>query len=151
MFSIFKKKKKQFFTHDEEKQIMTAIRTAETASSGEIRVFVESNCSTTVEKRTVEVFKQLKMNRTRERNAVLVYLATESRHFAVFGDEGIHKKMGFQFWTSEAAVFKTALEKGDVIGGICRVIVDIGETLRVHFPHSSDDKNELPDKPVYGD
>ena len=151
MFSIFKKKKKQFFTDAEEKQIMTAIKTAERTSSGEIRVFVESNCVGTVEKRTVEVFKKLKMQRTRERNGVLVYLATDSRHFAVFGDEGIHKKMGFQFWTSEAATFKNALANGDIINGICQVIYDIGEGLKTHFPYTSDDKNELSDKPVYGD
>jgi uncharacterized membrane protein len=151
MFSIFKKKKKQFFTHAEEKQIMSAIKTAESTSSGEVRVFVESNCVGTVEKRTVEVFKKLKMQLTHERNGVLVYVATESRHFSVFGDEGIHKKMGFQFWTTEAATFKSALEKGDIVGGICNVVTDIGETLKAHFPHPPQKKNELPDKPVYGD
>jgi uncharacterized membrane protein len=151
MFSIFKKKKKQFFTHAEEKHIMSAIKTAETASSGEIRVFVESHCTGTIEKRTVDVFKNLKMQHTQERNGVLVYLAMDSRHFAVFGDEGIHQKMGFQFWTNEAATFKSALEKGDIVGGICNVIVDIGETLKTHFPHPPDKRNELPDKPVYGD
>jgi uncharacterized membrane protein len=151
MFSIFKKKKKQFFTHDEEKQIMLAIKTAEKASSGEVRVFVESNCVGTVEKRTIEVFKKLKMQLTQERNGVLIYLAMDSRHFAVFGDEGIHQKMGFQFWTNEAATFKTALENGDIVGGICQVALDIGETLKAHFPHTLDKKNELPDKPVYGD
>jgi uncharacterized membrane protein len=151
MFSIFKKKKKQFFTHDEEKQIMSAIQTAEKASSGEVRVFVESNCVGTVEKRTIEIFKKLKMQRTTERNGVLVYLATDSRHFAVFGDEGIHQKMGFQFWTNEAATFKSSLEKGDVVGGICQVVLDIGETLKAHFPHPPSKKNELPDTPVYGD
>jgi uncharacterized membrane protein len=151
MFSIFKKKKKQFFTNAEEKQIMLAIQTAEKASSGEVRVFVESNCVGTVEKRTIEIFKKLKMQHTTERNGVLVYLATDSRHFAVFGDEGIHQKMGFQFWTTEAATFKSALEKGEVISGICQVVMDIGETLKVHFPAPPKQRNELPDKPVYGD
>ncbi len=151
MFSIFKKKKKQFFTQDEEKRVMSAIKAAEKTSSGEIRVFVESHCTGAVNTRTIEVFKKLKMQHTHERNAVLVYLAMDSRHFAVFGDEGIHQKMGFQFWTNEAATFKSALKKGDIIGGICDVVLDIGETLKTHFPHPPHKKNELPDKPVYGD
>ena len=151
MFSIFEKNKKQFFTDAEELQIMAAIQLAELASSGEIRVFVESNCVGTIEKRTVEVFKKLKMYRTRERNGVLVYVAADSRHFSVFGDEGIHKKMGFQFWTAEAATFKATLAEGNMLGGICQVIGDIGEGLKTHFPHTSNDKNELSDKPVYGD
>lgn len=147
---MFWTKKKKFFTTHEEKQIITAIRTAETASSGEIRVYVESVCPDSVEKRTVEIFKKLKMSRTRQRNGVLIYIAMESRKFAIFGDEGIHKAMGFSFWTTEAATLKTFLSDDKIVEGVCKVAVDIGEVLKSHFPHSSDDKNELPDTPVYG-
>lgn len=147
---MFWTKKKKFFTTHEEKQIMAAIRTAETASSGEIRVYVESLCDGGVEKRTVEIFKKLKMYRTRERNGVLIYLAVESRKFAIFGDEGIHKAMGFSFWTNEVATLKTFLAEDKIVEGVCKVAVDIGEALKVHFPHPPDDKNELSDKPVYG-
>jgi uncharacterized membrane protein len=149
MFDFLKPNKK-FFTSDEEHQIMTAIRTAERASSGEIRLFVESECKETIEKRTVQVFKRLKMYRTRERNGVLLYVAMESHKFAIFGDEGIHKKMGFSFWTAEAATMKSYFERGEIIEGLCKTIVDIGEALKTHFPHPPDDRNELPDKPVYG-
>jgi uncharacterized membrane protein len=149
MFDFLKPNKK-FFTPDEERQIMTAIKAAETASSGEIRLFVESFCRDTVEKRSVQIFKKLKMFRTRERNGVLLYVAMESRKFAIFGDEGIHKKMGFSYWTTEAATMKSFFERGEIIEGLCKTIVDIGEVLKTHFPHASDDRNELPDKPVYG-
>ena len=147
---MFWTKKTKFFNNDEEKQIMAAIRTAETASSGEIRLYVESNCTDSVEKRTLAVFKKLKMYRTRERNGVLIYIAKESRKFAIFGDEGIHKAMGFSFWTTEAATLKTYLSDDKIVEGVCKVAVDIGEALQSHFPHSPDDKNELSDRPVYG-
>ena len=143
-------KRKKFFTDAEEKQIMAAVRTAEKASSGEIRVFIETACPETVEKRSVEIFKKLKMTRTHERNAVLIYVATDSRKFAIFGDEGIHHKMGFQFWTAEAATLKSYFEQNRIVEGICAVAVNIGEILKTHFPHPPDKPNELPDKPVYG-
>ena len=148
---MFWTKKKKFFNRVEEKRIMAAIRTAETASSGEIRVYVESICADSVEKRTVEVFKKLEMYKTQERNGVLIYIAMESRKFAIFGDEGIHKKMGFSFWTNEAATLKSFLTEEQIVEGVCKVAVDIGEVLKVHFPRSTNDKNELPDRPVYGD
>ncbi len=147
---MFWTKKKKFFNKEEEQRITAAIRTAETASSGEIRVYVESECADSVEKRTVEIFKKLKMYLTHERNGVLIYIAIESRKFAIFGDEGIHKKMGFSFWTTEAATLKTFLADERIADGVCKVALDIGEALKVHFPYQSDDKNELPDKPVYG-
>lgn len=148
---MFWTKKKKFFNNEEEGRIMAAIRTAETASSGEIRVYVESECADNVEKRSVEIFKKLKMFKTQERNGVLIYLAMESRKFAIFGDEGIHKKMGFSYWTAEAATLKTFLTQERIVDGVCKVALDIGEALRTHFPYQSDDKNELPDKPVYGE
>ena len=147
---MFWTKKKKFFDKIKEKRIMAAIRAAETASSGEIRVYIESVCADSVEKRTLEIFKKLKMYMTHERNGVLIYIAIESRKFAIFGDEGIHKKMGFSFWTNEAATLKTYLSEDKIVEGICKVAVDIGEALKSHFPHQSDDKNELPDTPVYG-
>ena len=147
---MFWTKKKQFFNEEEEERVMAAIRAAETASSGEIRVYIESNCAGSVEKRTIEIFKKLKMYTTKERNGVLIYIAMESHKFAIFGDEGIHKKMGFNFWTTEVATLKTFLSDGRMVDGICKVAMDIGEVLKVHFPYQSDDTNELPDKPVYG-
>ncbi len=147
---MFWTKKKKFFNNDEEQRIMAAIRTAEKASSGEIRLYVESECADSVEKRTVEIFKRLKMFKTKERNAVLIYIAMDSRKFAIFGDEGIHKKMGFSYWTTEAATLKTFLTNERIVDGVCQVAFDIGEALKAHFPYQSDDKNELPDKPIYG-
>ena len=147
---MFWTKKKKFFNKEEEERIMAAIRTAEQASSGEIRVFVESVCDDSVEKRTIEIFKKLKMYKTRERNAVLIYIATESHKFAIFGDEGIHKKMGFSFWTTEVATLKSFLIEDKMVDGVCKVAMDIGDVLKAHFPYQSDDKNELPDKPIYG-
>ena len=143
-------KKKTFFNPAEEKQIMASIRHAETASSGEIRVYVESHCTTTPPERTIDMFKKLKMHRTKERNGVLLYVAIKDHKFAIFGDEGIHQKMGIQFWKTEAATLKSFFEKEQIVEGLCQVVEDIGQTLKVHFPRASDDKNELPDKPVYG-
>ncbi len=142
--------KKQFFNQDEEQHIMKAIRHAEKESSGEVRLYVESHCKTATHERAMAMFKKLKMHRTAERNGVLIYIAMMDKQFAIFGDEGIHQKMGFNFWTSEAETLKTYLSKGETVEGICKAIEDIGQVLKEHFPPNGDDKNELSDKPVYG-
>ena len=148
MFSFFQKK--QFLTRDEEKRVMKSIKHAETESSGEVRVYIESRCHKLTNERTVEIFRKLKMQNTHERNGVLIYIALDEKKFAIFGDEGIHHKLGFSFWTAEAATLKSFLTEGRMVEGICQVVEDIGQTLKTHFPHPPDDKNELPDKPVYG-
>jgi uncharacterized membrane protein len=143
--------KKKFFTKTEEKHIISAIKEAELASSGEVRVFVESHCKGNIEARTIEIFKKLKMNMTRERNGVLIYVAIKDRRFTIFGDEGIHQKMGFQFWKEEADMLKSFFVEDKIIEGLNKTIMSIGQILKQHFPYQSDDKNELPDSIAYGD
>ena len=93
------KKKKEFFTPEEKQQLVDAIQKAEQRTSGEIRVFVESKCRfVDALDRAKEIFFNLKMHETRERNATLIYVAVKDRQAAVFGDEGIHQKVGKQYW-----------------------------------------------------
>ncbi len=148
--SIFNWKKRKL-TRPQERVVMAAIKTAENASSGEIRVFIESHCGDDLEKQTLEIFQKLHMQHTRERNAVLIYVALKDRKFSIFGDKGIHEKLGFSFWTAEAADLSAQLKTGkDLAESIAQTIYHIGERLKVHFPHPPDDRNELPDRPVYG-
>ena len=148
----FLRKKKEFFTQAEKKGIIEAISTAERRTSGEVRVFVESRCRyVDAIDRAVEIFFRLKMEQTTDRNAVLVYVAIKDRQLAVFGDEGIHKKVGDQYWNEKVKKMISNFNKEDYAKGICQCVTDIGEALYHHFPYNRDtDKNELPDDIIFG-
>ena len=148
----FFKKKKHFFTESQEAQIIESVRTAELRTSGEVRVFVESRCKyMDAIDRAVEIFFDLQMHRTADRNAVLVYVALKDRQLAVFGDEGIHTKVGTEFWNREVAAMISTFNRNDYASGISNCIKDIGESLHQHFPYDEKtDKNELPDNIVFG-
>ena len=150
MLSLFRKK--DFFTTEEKQQITDAIRSAEKMTSGEVRVFVESKCSyMDAIDRAAELFFQLQMQKTEARNAVLVYVAMKDRQLAVFGDEGIHQKVGDEYWNTEIKKMITNFNKANYAAGISEVVHDIGEALTKHFPYNNDtDKNELPDDIVFG-
>ena len=150
MFSLFKKK--DFFSAEEQQLIIDAIRNAEMMTSGEVRVFVENKCSyVDAIDRAAELFFQLEMQKTDDRNAVLVYVAMKDRQLAVFGDEGIHKKVGNEYWNNEVHKMITNFNKENYATGISEVVKDIGEALTKNFPFNNDtDKNELPDDIVFG-
>lgn len=150
MFSIFKKK--DFFTQEEKQQITEAIRHAEKMTSGEVRVFVEGRCSyMDAIDRAAELFFNLQMQNTNDRNAVLLYIAMKDHQLAVFGDEGIHKKVGEEFWNAEVKKMITRFNRNNYAEGISEVVRDIGEALTKHFPYNNEsDKNELPDDIVFG-
>jgi uncharacterized membrane protein len=150
MFSLFKKK--DFFSAEEQQLIIESIRNAERMTSGEVRVFVESKCSyMDAIDRAAELFFHLEMQKTNDRNAVLVYVAMKDRQLAVFGDEGIHKKVGNEYWNNEVHKMITNFNRENYAAGIREVVKDIGEALTKNFPYNNDtDKNELPDDIVFG-
>ena len=150
MLSLFRKK--EFFNTEEKQQITDAIRQAEKMTSGEVRVFVESKCSfMDAIDRAAELFFQLQMQKTEARNAVLVYVAMKDRQLAIFGDEGIHQKVGDEYWSAEIKKMITNFNKENYAAGISEVVHDVGEALTKHFPYNNDtDKNELPDDIVFG-
>lgn len=150
MFPFFRKRK--FFSEAEQALIVNAIRNAEKRTSGEVRVFVESRCRfMDAIDRAAEVFFRLEMDETTDHNAVLVYVALDDHQMAVFGDQGIHQRVGETFWNAEVQKMIEIFNRENVAQGIADCVNDIGEALHQYFPYDSDtDKNELPDDIVFG-
>ena len=150
LFPLFKKP--AFLKADQEERVIKAIQQAESRTSGEVRVFIENRCKYVDPlDRAAELFYQLNMNATAQRNAVLVYLAIKDHQLAIFADEGIHAKTGADFWKREVGLMLSHFNNEDYGSGIVTVIKEIGEALCQHFPYQKDiDKNELPDNIVFG-
>jgi uncharacterized membrane protein len=141
----FKKHPKKFFTDEEQKRIVEEIRKAEHLTSGEIRVHLDCCSHEETLGKAKKVFHRLGMTRTKHRNGVLIYLATEHRRFAILGDEGIHRAVAENFWDEVKEKMQTEFREGRFCGGLCLGIREIGEKLKTFFPAEKGDRNELPD------
>ncbi|HRH48931.1 MAG TPA: TPM domain-containing protein [Panacibacter sp.] len=152
MFSLFRKKAVDFFSKEEKEKILAAIKDTELSTSGEVRVYIENQCTfVDAVDRAVEVFYSLKMQETRHRNATLVYVALKDKQLAVFGDEGIYSKTGKDFWNNAVRNMLQYFNKENYADGIADVVKKIGDALALHFPYeAATDKNELPDDIVFG-
>lgn len=129
-------------------QIEDAVRAAERRTSGELRVHIEENrpAGTTSLARAVEVFHQLEMDRTSQRNGVLFYVATETRDFAVIGDAGIDQAVPNGFWDEVKEVVLAHFRRAQYAQGLALGIERAGEQLSRYFPYDpTTDQNELPD------
>jgi uncharacterized membrane protein len=138
------------FTERDRQLIVSAIEEAELATSGEIRLFVEDDCGEHVLDRAAFMFYQLGMEKTRERNGVLFYLALDSRQFAILGDKGINEKTGNDFWHEIKHVMQNHFTEGAFAKGLTKGIQMAGEALSKHFPYTDGDKNELKNDIVFG-
>jgi uncharacterized membrane protein len=145
-------KKKEFFTDTEKQRLVAAIKQAEQNTSGEVRVFIESKCRfMDALDRAKEIFFRLEMDQTEERNATLVYVAVKDKQAAIFGDQGIHQKVGDQYWQSEVMKMLQRFKHEQLAEGISLAVTDLGQALQQYFPYNKDtDKNELPDEIVFG-
>ena len=143
---------KPFFVSDEQKRIVDAIRAAERATSGEIRLYVEShNPYMNPVDRAHELFFQFKMDKTEHRNGVLLYLAMKDRELALFADEGIYQHTGQGYWDEAVKGMIAEFKAEHLVEGIEACVARIGMTLQQAFPYeASTDRNELPDDIIFG-
>lgn len=149
---LFSFNRKRLFSKEENEEIVAAIREAEQLTSGEIRVYIESHCRfLDPVNRAVELFYGLNMDKTKLRNGVILYIAIKDHQLAIYGDEGIHQKVGMAFWKNKISQILIAFNASHYAKGISRTVKEIGIALAEYFPYSADgDKNELPDEIVFG-
>ncbi len=135
-----------FFSKEQQAQILASVKEAELATSGEIRVHIETSLKGDVLDRAAWLFNKLGMDKTAERNGVLFYLAVNDRKFAIIGDAGINAKVHAGFWDEISEQLKKNFKEGKFTEGLSEGIIMAGKQLKTHFPHMADDVNELPDE-----
>lgn len=148
-----KERPRDFFSKDEERSIVEAIKKAERRTSGEIRVHLEHHCKGDAYERGRKAFEELGMTQTELRNGVLIYLATGDHDFAVLGDSGIHEKVPENYWADVVALMSENFKQGAFVAGMTLAIAQIGEKLSEFFPYAGDevDRNELDDELSFED
>ena len=138
-------KAKDFLSRDQQKAVVTAIMEAEKNTSGEIRVHIDEKCRKTPVERAQAVFHILKMDDTQLRNGVLIYVACQSKVFAIIGDKGINDVVPSDFWNGLCSGMAAKFKEAQFAEGIICAVKATGEKLKEFFPYSQDDVNEQPD------
>ena len=140
----------RFLNDQEQADVLAAISDAESLTSGEIRLHMESRCKGDVLDRAAVVFQTLAMHKTALRNGVLLYLATEDRKFAILGDGGINAVVPEGFWDEVKDTVIVGLAAGNPAEGLASGIRLAGQQLSAHFPLEANDINELSNDISFG-
>ena len=126
-------------------RIKEAIGQAERECGGELRVSIARFFWGRIQPAAERAFRRLDMIKTRDRNGILFFIVPARRRFVVLGDEGIHAKVGQEFWDGIAAAMSDDFRKGEFTDGLVRGI-RTAAALAAHFPcQPATDVNELPD------
>ena len=140
---------REFLSKLEHDRILSAIREAESKTSGEIRVFIQrgklnSDPLIVAQKK----FQRLGMYKTRERNAVLIFVAPRAHKFAVVGDQAIHERCGEEFWQRVVDGMRVHFQNERFSHALIEAVNEVGKVLAAHFPRTSANANELSDEIV---
>lgn len=132
-------------------RVKAAIAASEKRTSGEIRVSVSRFFYGSVRRAAERAFDRMKMRETKDRNGILFFVVPSRRRFVVVGDEGIHLKVGQEFWDRLVAAMSGDFKEGKFNEGLIRGIEECGSLLAAHFPYQGEkDVNELPDDIDFG-
>lgn len=143
-------RRKLMKTVDIEK-VKAAIAAAERETSGEVRVSVARFFWGSVHHAARKAFHRLGMTRTKDRNGILFFIVPARKRFVVLGDQGIHDKVGQEFWECLARLMAERFKKGEFTEGLVAAIGEAGRELAAAFPYAgAADVNELADDVDFG-
>ena len=140
-------KAKSFFDGLDRPAIVEAIGRAEAKSLGEIRIHLHHGAVSDARAEAEKAFLRLGMDKTIRGTGCLVFIAPESRAFAVIGGSGIHEKVGDGFWVEARDAARARFAEGKFTEGIVAAVDKLGDALALFFPKTGPkDTNELPDE-----
>lgn len=99
-----------------------------------------------VRRRAISIYKAGAERRTIGRTGILIYLSMAERRAEIIHDDAITKVVDEDTWAEAMASLLSEVKQGRMADGVVAAIEDIGEVLAEHFPKSSNDTNEIPDK-----
>ena len=132
----------EFLSKTEQEKLENKISEIESKTDAELRIHIEDHCKADPIKRAKEVFKKLKMYKTKHRNGVLFYIASGNHKIAVWGDEGINNDLGQSFWQDEIDTMVSYFKKSKYCDGLCTALDKVGAKLNELYPFTGH-KNEL--------
>jgi len=140
---------RKFLSKAESAKINAAIKRAENNTSAEIKLVIARHCWGNMKTKASRIFRELGLDRTKERNCVLIVFVVTNREFLIYGDQGIHEKVGQEFWDEVRDKMAGAFREDSFGQGISDGVSLIGERLSRHFPYQRDDVDEISDEIVY--
>jgi putative membrane protein len=99
-----------------------------------------------VRRRAIELFRVGAERRTHARTGVLLYLSLREHRAEIVADEAIVGKVAPELWGEAMADLIEEVKAGRPGSGMAKAVERIGAVLAEHFPKSSADQNELPDR-----
>jgi uncharacterized membrane protein len=131
---LFGSARRKFLKALDKAALDAAVREASRGTSGEIRVVVLPRFRGSLVQMGERLARHLKMTSLPQRNGVLILVDPAHRKFFVWGDAGVHEKLGAGFLKAASDAISELFRAGDFTGGLRHGVEIVGRALAEHFP-----------------
>lgn len=136
-------------------RIQQAIEDGERTHAGEIVFAVESRLSpfevlqgVDARGRALDAFAQLRVWDTQANTGVLVYVLLAEHRIELVADRGIHARAGEGEWQRICELVAAGFRRDAPADGVVAAVNALHALLRLHFPATTDNPRELPNRPI---
>jgi len=133
----------KFLTKDEKAMVEQAIADSEKLTGAEIKVIILRHCWVDIRDKALQLFRKYELDKTQERNCVLILLVTSNREFIIYGDKGIYEQTPEDFWTHERNIMGNYFSKDQFGEGLTEAVRNVGKKLAELYPCRKDDTDEI--------
>jgi uncharacterized membrane protein len=135
--------------------IEEAVAKSELTHTGEIRFAIETVLDlgdlwrfSTARERALEVFGELRVWDTQQRNGVLIYVLLAERDVEIVADSGLDGRVTDAEWQHVCQLIEDAFRDNRWRDGALAGIAAVTELLQREFPAAGPNVNEQPDRPA---
>ena len=140
---------KMFLSDGEQYRVTAKIAAAEKMTSAEIKLVFIKRCRINIKRKAHKIFKKYNLHKPALRNCVLILVVTADQQFLVYGDQGIHERVGQHFWEDVEYAITTKFRDNKMGDGLSAGIHLIGQKLAHYFPSHIYDENEISNDMVF--
>ena len=131
-----------------------AVAASETQHRGEVRFAIEAGLDwpalwrdKTSRDRAHEVFAELRVWDTKEKNGVLVYVLLAERDVEIVADRGLDERVSAEEWEAVCTTIEQAFGAGRWRDGALDGVAGITQLLAREFPSAGANADEQPNRP----
>lgn len=99
-----------------------------------------------VQERAMQLFKVGTESRTAGHTGILIFLSMREHRAEIIADSAIAGKVPLEIWGDAMLALIENVRAGKPGEGMAAAVAQVGAVLTQHFPKSSEDANELPDR-----
>jgi uncharacterized membrane protein len=125
------------------------ISALEKLTSAEFKIIFCRHAWLGLNRKASQLFKKYKLDKSQERNTVLILIVEQHKELLIYGDIGIYQRSPTQHWPlARDAILKEFINKEYYIG-LSKGIEMIATNLIEHFPADKTNRNEVSNEIIF--